>query len=57
MKVIIKTLTGKSIEITPIENEWTSDAKEQIENREGIPPDQQLLIFDSQNLENEYTLN
>ncbi|GAA6020755.1 hypothetical protein JCM10207_002013 [Rhodosporidiobolus poonsookiae] len=45
MQIKIKTLTGKEIELD-IEQSWTTTKiKEQLEEKEGIPPAQQRLIF------------
>ncbi|ORY82992.1 ubiquitin [Leucosporidium creatinivorum] len=45
MLIKIKTLTGKEIELN-IEPDWTTEKiKESLEEKEGIPPAQQRLIF------------
>lgn len=52
--VRIKTMTGKTLSIavhlTP-HGDTAEDLKELIQNCEGVPPDQQRLIFDSKLLE------
>ena len=41
----MKTLTGKEIEIDIESEETISRIKERVEEKEGIPPPQQRLIF------------
>ncbi|CAH8520881.1 unnamed protein product [Heterobilharzia americana] len=45
MLIKVKTLTGKEIEIDIEQTDKVDRIKERIEEKEGIPPQQQRLIF------------
>lgn len=57
MKIFIKTLTGKSIIFEVNFDETIDNVKCMIQDYEGIPINQQRLMFNGKNLENNHTLN
>ena len=57
MRIFIVTLTGRSITMEVDPQDKVTSVKVKIQDREGVQPDEQRLLFQGKQLEDNYTLD
>lgn len=56
LQVLVKTPTGKTLTLSVCSRSTVGEVKRNVQDREGIPPDQQSLLFNGRDMEDDRTL-
>ena len=57
MQIVVRSLTGRNTNLEVSPSDTIDDVKIMIQNEEGIPPEQQRLIFSGRQMEDDRTLS
>ena len=56
MQIFVKTLTGRTVTLIVAEDDTILNVKVKLKEKDGVPVDEQRLLFGGHQLEDEYTL-
>lgn len=56
MQIFVKTLTGRTVTLIVEENESIRTVKEKFKDKDGVPIDEQRLLYGGHELKNDKTL-